>query len=117
MGWIGLGSIFGVARYRMTNGLHLHTNLVLTSSLQFQLQEGIIGVALQHLIAGDRLFAISLRSDIDLHLAVFRQIGDDEVGILLRSSLHYGHIGAHGDGTVPVRLQLLFDGRTLGEHH
>ena len=73
-GRIGHGSIFPIAGDGMTYGLHLHTDLILSSGFKIELQKGIFTIALQYLVMSDSDLAIVGGGKVYLHLLVFREI-------------------------------------------
>src|SRR5262245_39625334 len=60
-------AIYLVAHDRMAERGEMHTDLVSPPGLQVQFQEGEVGEALEHAIAGDRSLATSGWSDRHLH--------------------------------------------------
>ena len=103
-GGICLRPVFRVSGYRMADGLHLRTDLVLASRLQIEFHERIAIVRLQESVACDRFLPVTILCHVHLHMLVLHEVGYDQIRVFLRSSLYHGHVGPLRDSLAPVGL-------------
>ena len=100
---VNVGTILQIAHHGVLEVLHVDTNLILASRLQFQFHQRIIGTALEGAIMGDGIFAavIVVGGISDKHLVVGQPRFHGST-ILLHPSLHHSHVATILHDVVPM---------------
>ena len=110
-------SVFVIPDNRMTDRSHLHTDLILSSGFNRDLQKRVFLILLHDFIIRDGLLALLLvLRDIDDIVFILCQIVNQTSFLLFQSSVHNGIVFSERDVFIPVHPEHAVDFDVFGKH-